>query len=235
MSKNNQLIMAVKREILFSNNDYFEGFKAAAEIDYESRILKNFQCIERSRIEDDPEYKQPIGYSIIVNPLLKQVFVYQRGVEDTKYHEKRLQGKWSWGVGGHITQSDIKTENPIYGNIFRELKHEIGIRKIGIQNPYLTLLGYINNDTDDVGKVHFGMVYIVEINSRNIKPKSPEIKEGQLRKLEELEKICLSPEFIVEEWSKIVLNPLKSYIAQIVFGNFLYPHPVRRKILPNQN
>jgi len=58
--------MAVKREILFGN-DYFEGFRPANVVDYKSRILENFEWVKRSYAEKNPQYKQPIGYSIIVN------------------------------------------------------------------------------------------------------------------------------------------------------------------------
>lgn len=207
MNKNDKLIMVVKKEILFGD-DYFKGFRAQNELDYELRILKNFRYIKRNLVEDDPTYKQPIGYSMIINPTLRQIFAYQRSTQDTRYPEKRLQGKWSWGVGGHIEKLDVKTGNPIRVSVLRELEEEIGMD--GSIN--LKVLGYINNDTDEVGKVHFGVLYIVETDSRIVRPKDPEIDNGKLRTIEELEEICSSPEFTVEEWSRISFNPLREYL-----------------------
>ncbi len=203
---NEKLIITVKRDILFEQ-DYFEGFKLQTETDYESRILKNLNYMKRSFAEKDITYKQPISYSIILNPDLKQIFTYQRSLHDKNYTEKRLQGKWSCGVGGHIEKQDMDG-NPIHLSMLRELEEEVEIA--GTINP--KVLGYINDDSDDVGKVHFGILYLIETDSTTVKPKSHEIDNGKLRTIEELDVIFLSPEFKIEEWSKIALKPLKSYL-----------------------
>jgi len=203
--------MVIDKEILFDfDTDYFEGFKPRNEVDYESRILKNFCYMKRRLAEKDPTYKQPISYSIIVNPTLKQVFAYQRSARDSKYSEKRLQGKWSWGIGGHIEKFDTQNGNPIHTSMLRELKEEVEIN--GTIKP--KILGYINNDSDEVGKVHFGILYVIETNAKIVKPKDPEIDNGKLRPIRELKKTCSSPEFTLEEWSRISLEPLKQYLQK---------------------
>lgn len=206
--RNEKSIMVVEKGLLFGN-DYFEGFKPQNEINYESRILKNFIYVKRGLAEQAAACKQPIGYSIIINPASKKVFAYQRSSHDEKYGEKRLQGKWSWGVGGHIEKFDVKTGDPIRGSVLRELEEEV--RMDGKTEP--KVLGYINNDSDAVGKVHFGILYVVETTSRIVKPLDAEIDNGRLRTIGELEEICSSPEFTVEAWSRIALNPLKQYLS----------------------
>jgi len=208
--KNEKFIMVVGKELLFGN-DYFEGFRPHDEIDYASRILKNFEYMKRGLAEQDSAYKQPIGYSIIVNPALKRVFAYQRASHDEKYGEKRLQGKWSWGVGGHIEKLDTDSGNPLQTSVQRELKEEVSIG--GQITP--KVFGYINNDSDDVGKVHFGVLHVVETDSTTVKPKDAEIDNGKLRTIAELEEICSSPDFTVEEWSRIALEPLKHYFRSL--------------------
>ena len=71
----------------------------------------------------------------------------------------------------------------------------------------------INDDSNDVGKVHFGVLYVVETNSEIVTPKDSEIDNGRLRTIDELEKICSSSDFAVEEWSRISLEPLKQYFS----------------------
>ena len=208
--KNDQIILAIDKNILFFNN-YFEGFKYQNEINYEDRILNNINYMKRGLAEENPAFKQPIAYSMIVNPSLKQVFAYQRASHDSNYSEKRLQGKWSWGVGGHIEKIDRENGNPIHASMLRELREEVFINET--INP--KVLGYINNDTDAIGKVHFGILYIIETNSTIIKPKDSEIDNGKLINIGKLEKICSSPKMNVEEWSNIALKPLKKY-----FENF---------------
>ena len=202
-------IMTIKIETLFGD-DYFEGFIPVNEIDYQSRILKNFEWMERNAAENNPLYKQPIAYTVIVNPNLKQVFIYKRSSKNAMYPEKRLQGNYSWGLGGHIEKLDIGNENPIITSRLRELKEEVEIKGRVVINP----LGFINNDTNDVGKVHFGILYIIETDATVIKSKNPEIESGALMPLEEIDKIFLS-KFPVDEWSRIAFNPLKSYLRNL--------------------
>lgn len=211
MDKYDKSIMVVQRRILFGD-DYFEGFRRGNEVDYETRILGNYVFIRRGIAEHDFSYKQPIGYVAIVNPILKRVFAYQRAIDDKKYSEKRLQGKYSWGVGGHIEKFDVEVENPIHASILREINEEIEINN----SINLKLSGFINHDADDVGRVHFGLLYIVETDSRVVGIKDSEIASGGWKTIEELEKICASPDYVVEEWSKISLGPLKEYLCKKV-------------------
>ena len=85
MGKYDEPILVVTRDSLFgrNNENYFEGFQPANEFDFESRILKRKKYMVRKYAERDARFKQPIGYSIIVNPLTAQVFAYQRASNDS--------------------------------------------------------------------------------------------------------------------------------------------------------
>lgn len=203
-------IMVVKKEILFGD-DYFEGFVPINKTDYHSRILKNFEWMERNEAEGNSLYKQPIAYTVIVNPKMKQVFIYKRSSKDVAYSEKRLQGNYSWGLGGHIEKLDVGNEDPIITSRLRELKEEVEIKGRVVINP----LGFINNDTNNVGKVHFGILYIIKTDATVIESKDPEIESGALMPLEEIDKIFLS-KFPVDEWSRIAFDPLKSYLRNLI-------------------
>lgn len=206
MSKYDQQIFVVEKEILFGN-DFFVGFRLHREVDYESRIITNLKSMRRGDAEEDPSHKQPISYILIVNPNSKTVFAYQRSSEDEKYAEKRLQGKWSWGVGGHIEARDI-VDNPIRESMLREIKEEVEFKGKILDEP--EVLGYIYHD-HGVHKVHFGILYLLKTNGEVV-PKDPEIAHGRLRTLNELEKICASPNCEVEGWSKTALIPLIKYL-----------------------
>ncbi|MBI2667651.1 hypothetical protein HYX17_02670 [Candidatus Woesearchaeota archaeon] len=200
MDKNKKLIMVVERDVLFGNG-HFIGFKHKDDLDYMQIILSNYSWRERGPVEDDTRLKQPTGYTVIINPTLKEIFVYQRSTKDKEYIEKRLQGKYSWGVGGHVEKIDEESENPITTSIMRELKEEVEMNN-NFRDP--ELFGYINLE-HDVHAVHFGLLYIVKTESRIVKPKDPEIKTGGLRPIRELEKICSSGKFQVEDWSRVAL------------------------------
>jgi predicted NUDIX family phosphoesterase len=203
--------MVVRRDTLFAK-DYFEGFKPAPGTDFENIILKDFSYLERGIAEGDPNYKQPISYCMIVNPDLRKAFLYQRSLADHKYYEKRLQGRWSWGLGGHIEKIDaVNGRNPLHSSLLRELSEEVQLQVQG--EPQL--LGFINYDSDKVGQVHFGVLYLLETDSEKVMIRDPEIGQGRLATLQEIESISLSPEYVVEDWSKISLPPLRSYLGKI--------------------
>jgi len=89
----------------------------------------------------------------------------------------------------------IKEETEIIGNILEEPK----------------VLGYINDDSNSIGRVHFGILYILKIDGY-ANPKDSEIAHGEMKDLNELEKICSSFEYDVEEWSQMALKPLRKLL-----------------------
>ncbi len=211
MDKNNSLIMVVNKKHLF-RDDSFQGFKPNQDEKYISRILENFEYIKRGVAEKSTIYKQPIGYCLIVNPASKKIFAYERALKKSRSFEKRLHGKWSFGVGGHIEKTDAKNNNPILASLLRELDEEVSFNVLGEPK----LLGYINDDKTDVGSVHFGILYVFETDSTEVFPKGLEIQSGELAPIEKLENICFSSHFNVESWSKISLNPLKLYLSHLI-------------------
>ena len=165
MSKDQQLIMTVPAKYLFEEK-YFQGFSPADTINYEKRMVASCDWTRRGEAEKDPSKKQPIGYAIIVSPQNKKVFTYQRA-KGTNYHETRLHGKWSWGIGGHVDIENPIPDNPIRASLTREIDEELHI-----QGSYQTqLLGYINDDETEVGQVHFGLLFMILLEK-------PEIKKG---------------------------------------------------------
>ena len=164
---------------------------------------------KRGEVEDDPRFKQPIAYAVIFNPRQNTVFAYRRSTGAENYDEDRLRGKWSWGVGGHIEASDDPEGDPILSSLKRELTEETDLE----DEFHAEVLGYINDDTTEVGSVHFGILYVVEIERPEIRPRSPELASGSLRPLGELEEILADPRYVVEEWSALALPALKEYAA----------------------
>ncbi len=210
MGKMDKEIMVVPTEKLFSGDSYFQGFMPHDHTDYETVILDNHLHLRRGDAEEDPTHKQPIGYTFVVNPQEKLLFVYERSSRDQDYDEKRLQGKLAFGVGGHIEPID-GTKNPVYDGVVREaLEEEVTINGDiwGIHQ-----FGYINDDRDDVGKVHFGVVYLVLTNATEVTPKDAEMRYGRLVSVDELERVVESSDAELEGWSEIALPVIKEYFA----------------------
>ena len=203
MDKYEKQIMVVPREILFKEK-YFQGFLGADEFNFETVTLANLTYEKRKAAEEDPSLKQPIGYCLIVNNKYKKVFAYRRSSADEEYGEKRLQGKWSWGVGGHIEKHDISSANAIRTSMLRELAEEVKINGT-VQE---SVLGYINDDQTAVGQVHFGILYLIETDAESIEVNDPEMAWGGFVDLERIKEILDSPDCEVESWSEIAAEPL---------------------------
>lgn len=202
--------MVVKREILFSNGSYFEGFKEHSdETDFIRKILQNQEWHERDLMETNPEYKQPIGYVIVLNPRTKKVLLYQRSKKKENVTEARLRGKFSFGFGGHVDLQDkeLNEANPIEASVRRELEEELGT-----SNFNLKLIGYINYDKTPVSSVHFGLLYIAE-TEKDIIPKGKEIHFSKMATVDELRHVCENAD--MEDWSVISLEPVKAYLERL--------------------
>ncbi len=220
MGKSDQKIIVVPKNVLFADGE-FEGFQRHEVFDYEKVLLENFLVMRRGSLDEDPNhpdgnaernynFKQPIGYMIFVNPFEKKVFAYKRAEKDRHYGEKRLQGNWSWGVGGHVEPLDFtKGENPFVESRLRELEEEVEIVGKILETR---VLGYINDNSNDVGKVHLGLLYLVEIDGV-VRKKDDEIEIGEMYSLSELEDLMKTTGVIVENWSKIAFGPLRDYFG----------------------
>ena len=118
------------------------------------------QARPRRELESDPSWKQPIPYAVAlyrpegIPAGDVQLFWMDRLAGGS---DKRLHGRASFGVGGHISQSD----GGIRAALAREWAEEVATPTL----PHFTPLGLLNDDGDDVGRVHLGIVFIATLTS----------------------------------------------------------------------
>lgn len=153
--------------------------------------------MDKDAAEKNPAFKQIIGYAALLSPRRK-IFTYQRAKKKEHYDEVRLMGKWSIGVGGHVEWSLGKES--ISSSIDREINEEVETFG-GIQE--LRLIGGINDDTDSVGQVHFGILLAAITSSERAKPKSDEIASGEFRSFIKISRLFEVAD--AEGWSRICL------------------------------
>jgi predicted NUDIX family phosphoesterase len=191
-SMHDELILVVPRAA-FAGIDSWHGLIAADNADYAQLIEKNKEFLPRSQMETDASYKQIIPYLIYTHD--GKYFLMQR---QPKASETRLQSKYSLGIGGHIRQEDIQGAD-IATWARREFEEEV------IFNGSYTIepLGLLNDDTNDVGKVHIGFVFLLHGDSADINVQE-ELKSGTLLTLDEC-KILYSS---METWSQIIVDHL---------------------------
>lgn len=189
-----ELVLVVKRECLFPE----EAWHGIASVDYhfyEQLIKTHQEFLPRVRMETDPRYKQIIPYLIFRHE--DQYFVMQR---KTQASEQRLQGKLSLGIGGHINPSDLE------GATVMDWARREFIEEVDFEGTFdVKFLGILNDDSNEVGKVHAGFVFLLEGTSAQILPRE-EFKSGSLMTLQE----CKEHYQRMESWSKMVIDLLSS-------------------------
>jgi predicted NUDIX family phosphoesterase len=132
----------------------FQGYVDHKHEQYLRLVMDtNLRFLDRNLAEVDPNFKQLIPY--IVLRYQNSVLTYSRSKTGG---EDRLHAFRSIGFGGHINPEDDERRNSslIYQGILRELKEEINYTPSFVPS----LRGFLNDDENDVGKVHFGAVYV---------------------------------------------------------------------------
>ncbi|MDG1874287.1 MAG: phosphoesterase [Mariniblastus sp.] len=193
-------VMVVKTD-LFHSCGYFQGFSAETE-KYLSTLFNpaNTQYLPRGEMEEDPGYKQLIPYCIFQYTDANDevhVFQYTRGKGGG---EARLRAKKSVGIGGHISTLDSNDDSPYDEGMRRELEEEIDIACQYDQE----LVGLINDDQNDVGKVHLGIVHVFRVQEPNVTAREMVISDAGFRPVHEL----MSDLDSYETWSQICLKAL---------------------------
>ncbi len=193
--KPDEHILVVKRAALFPNGQAWQGIKKVESESYLKIIRDNQEFLPRSQMENDPNYKQIIPYLIFEHK--KHYFLMQR---DAKTTEQRLQNKFTLGIGGHIRQQDV-TSGDIITWAEREFHEEVNYKG----SFTIESLGILNDDSNAVGEVHLGFVFILHGNSPEISIKS-ELKQGELLTIEQ----CVPFYENMESWSQLVFNFLNN-------------------------
>jgi predicted NUDIX family phosphoesterase len=164
---------------------------------------KNHLYLKRKEAESNPAFKQLIPYAILHCD--GSVFVYRRG---KLQGEKRLLGNQSIGVGGHISISDPN----LFGITYEDgLKREIN-EEIYLETKYSQkIVALINDDSNDVGKVHFGIVHALKLEKPFIRAKEKSINETGFLSPDELQKDIDK----FENWSKICIEHIQQLIVHV--------------------
>ena len=202
MSKWDEQILVVNRKELFNNEEnHFYGF-IKKEDEKTGKIIDTFESYEvkrRGDMEEDPSYKQLIGYVLLKDVNTGEVLVYKRLVGGG---EARLHGKASVGIGGHMNEVEGKSIFEMLKiNASRELNEEVGVsEEEALEN--LQFIGLINDDKTEVGQVHIGVVYECKVDKQLV-----EVKEDDTLVIKWMSGIEAKKEENYETWSEF-LKPI---------------------------
>jgi predicted NUDIX family phosphoesterase len=196
-----EMIWGIPRATAFPHGAWrgFRAFASREEGEAEiGRLEGAAQVRSRRELEMDPEWKQPIPYAIaIFRDATNHAFLFWMDrLEGTS--DRRLHGRASFGVGGHIGAADTGIESALT----REWSEEVATPAL----PSFTPLGLLNDDGDDVGRVHLGVVYLARLASPEIQVREREKLAGALVPLEEA--VARAGE--LEGWSAALISHIEA-------------------------
>jgi predicted NUDIX family phosphoesterase len=185
----------------------FQGFSREVNR-YLPAILekKNNSFMARAQAETNPAFKQVIPYVVITDG--QSVLHYVRG---KKAGEQRLVAKGSVGIGGHINNEDetLFGLNSFGLEAFRDaVKREV-CEELSIQGELdARPVGLINDDSTEVGQVHFGVVHVFFCRPENVKRKEQVITQMEFVPIAELK----AKREQMETWSQLCIDHLDAFV-----------------------
>lgn len=175
MVQKDELVLAVRTDELFARG-IFQGLKSGGA-EYLQFIFdpRNSRYIPRSLAETDPSWKQIIPYVLLTCG--GKLLLYRRGRRST---ETRLVDLHSMGIGGHINPGDesifAAAGFPAYQTaMWREVAEEVAMPEDNRLSD--RIVGVINDDSVEVGRVHFGIVHIWELHWPDVSSRETKIAD----------------------------------------------------------
>ena len=171
--------------------------------------------LNRSDAEQDKRYKQLIPYVLVI--CKDKILRYRRGKGGG---ETRLHGLYSVGVGGHISEEDHGLFSNALGyqeGMRRELLEEVAIDEVKEAG-----VAVINDDSTEVGYVHFGVVHVLHVADESVAGRRSGIVAPEFVPIAEAVKDASG----YESWSRFCLEHLDSLLAKAAASGITIPERV---------
>lgn len=227
MSKYDEIILVAPTEKIFQHPEtkeslYFQGINT--DVDQTNLINANYEkhhsYKRRGDMEEYPTFKQMIPYAVLISTNEQETaytyFVYKRL---SGGGEERLHNQYSLGVGGHMNHivADNFREN-FFENYMRELTEELVLEGNQMQDQTPFLVGYINDDQNEVGKVHLGAVVMAALpKNLKVEVRETDVLEGMFMTADELREHV--DQF--ESWSQYVIKEIDTLTSTFTSAFFV--------------
>ena len=157
--------------------------------------------MNRSQAEENPDYKQLIPYVIMSHK--GKYLTYVRG---KRAGETRLVGLRSIGIGGHINPSD---DLPLFADFYETylaaVEREVA-EEVAVETSYTDhIVALLNDDSNEVGSVHLGIVHYWTLDTPNVDKKEQMITQMTFMTPAELQDVKDS----LETWSALCADGLE--------------------------
>ncbi len=212
--------MTDERVYVVSRSELFNGSNPhgflAGDGPHTSRFLEAIRrggwFAPRREAEGRPDWKQIIPYVVVRHQGSVLLLERLSGVT-----ERRLEGKLSLGVGGHVNPEDAEGRtlprplaaladrlgSMVTAAAWRELQEEVELAGIA----RMELAGFVNDDTNSVGSVHFGLVLLAEASAPHVRVLEEGELSGRFVPADRLWSEGVWPR--LETWSQLVADGLR--------------------------
>ena len=137
----------------------------------------------------------------------KSILHYVRG---KKAGEQRLVAKGSIGIGGHINDEDHSLF-AVGLQAFQEAVEREVCEELAIQGRFdAKPVGLINDDSTEVGRVHFGVVHVLFRTPEQARKKEQVITQVEFVPIEQLK----ARREQMESWSQLCLDNIDVLLKQ---------------------
>lgn len=160
--------------------------RVMAAVEHEGRF------IPRAEAETDPSLKQVIPYLVLRDS--GSYFLMRR---TTAGGDARLHDRCSIGIGGHLNPGD----GGVDGGLRREWAEEIEADFV----PEFRPVGLLNDDTNEVGAVHLGIVFLADAAGRPVAVRETDKLSGDFASATEVAAVHDD----LETWSLLVFEHLE--------------------------
>lgn len=207
-------VLCFERRLLDQLGD-FQGLNL--EVDKYLPVLTataQLSYLNRSDAEQDPRYKQLIPYVLLL--CHGKILRYRRGRGG---QETRLHGLYSVGIGGHISEEDhglFSSHGGYHDGMRRELTEEVDVGDVND-----AAVAVINDDSTEVGRVHFGVVHVIQLDSEKVAGRRSGILGPEFVPVAEAVKDLT----VYESWSRFCLEHLDVLVAKAAAAG-ITPPPV---------
>ncbi len=175
----------------------------------------HLRYLNRSDAEQDKRYKQLIPYVLVI--CNGRILRYRRGRGG---QETRLHGLYSVGIGGHISDEDhglFSNGLGYHEGMRRELMEEVAIDEV-----QAAAVAVINDDSTEVGYVHFGVVHIMHVVNETIVGRRSGIVGPEFIPFDEAMKDASG----YESWSRFCLEHLDLLLSKAAASGVTVPERV---------
>jgi predicted NUDIX family phosphoesterase len=208
-------VLCFERE-LFEKLGVFQGL--TLEIDKYLPVVTSAENIlyrNRTEAEQDRRYKQLIPYVLVI--CNDRILRYRRGKGG---QETRLHGLFSVGIGGHISEED----NGLFSNAVgytESMRREL-MEEVAVGEAKEAAVAAINDDSTDVGYVHFGVVHVMPVDSEDVAGRRSGIVAPEFVPIAEAVKSAAE----YESWSRFCLENIDALLAKAAAAGITVPERV---------